>query len=157
MLSSSTNVECRRSALFADSEAGVMCSATHAGLRVRLSKAEVVERVGRRSDMGPGKPYWKRPFGFTGGRISLSGCAGVAGIGRGEEIVFVGAAGVVEFGTEKASRCFRAEKRAAVAPAPAAADTPAMIANVVLDILTNRGRKAARPCRCSRQAQEVFK
>lgn len=66
MLSSSTNVECFRSPLLASKEAGVMCSATQAGLRVLRSKAKVVERVGRRSDIGPGKPYWNKPEGFTG-------------------------------------------------------------------------------------------
>lgn len=139
MLSSSTNVECRRSALLAESDAGVMCSATQAGFRVRLSKAEVVDRVGRRSEMGPGKPYWNRPFGFTGGIISLRGCAGFAGRGMGAEDVLVDDIGVVGVETGKASRCFRDEKMAAVAPAPAAADRPAMIAKVDFDMLMARG------------------
>ena len=46
MLSSSTKYECLRSALFANKDAGVMCSATQAGFLVRLSNAEVVDRVG---------------------------------------------------------------------------------------------------------------
>ena len=71
MDSSSTKYECFRSALLADRDAGVMCSATHCGFRVRRSKAEVVERVGWRSDTGPGKPYWNRPLGSTGGTMSL--------------------------------------------------------------------------------------
>ena len=40
-----------------ESEVGVMCSATQCGFLVRRSKQEVVEAVGRRSDVGPGNPY----------------------------------------------------------------------------------------------------
>ena len=57
-----------------------MCSATQAGLRVRRSKAEVVDGVGWRSETGPGKPYWKRPEGWTG---AISSLEGVGGIGTG--------------------------------------------------------------------------
>lgn len=96
MLSSSTKYECRRSALLANNDPGVMCSATQAGFRVRLSKAEVVESVGWRSEMGPGNPYRKRPLGFTGGMISFRGCARVAGTGSGAELVLVEDVGVLD-------------------------------------------------------------
>ena len=39
--------------------------------------------------MGPGNPYWKRPFGSTGGTISLSGRGVVTGVGSGAEEVVV--------------------------------------------------------------------
>lgn len=43
-----------------------------------------MERLGRRSLIGPGKPYWKTPVGFTGGVMSLrKGVGRGAGIGGG--------------------------------------------------------------------------
>lgn len=51
-----------------------------------------MERFGRRSLIGPGKPYWKTPVGFTGGMISLrKGVGRGAGTGSGgdEEVVGV--------------------------------------------------------------------
>ena len=133
MDSSSTNDECLRSPLLANREAGVICSATQAGLRVLLSNAEVVERVGRRSEMGPGKPYWKRPEGFTGvirSFLDKGIGTGAAGVG----IVGVGMA-AVGVGWSETLRSRRDEKNAAEAAAPVAADTPAMMAKVVFDIL----------------------
>ena len=98
-----------------------MCSATHRGFRVLRSKAEVVERVGWRSEIGPGKPYWRRPLGSTGGMISLKR---VRWVGAG---VAVGAFGAGFF-------CERDENNAAVNAAPEAAEMPAMIAKVVFDM-----------------------
>ena len=66
--------------------------------------------------------------------ISLYGCAGAAGIGSGAEEVFVEGIEDVDCGRGNASRCLRDEYMAAVTLAPAAADTPAMIAKVVFDI-----------------------
>ena len=106
-----------------------MCSDTQTGLRVRRSKADVVAGVGWRSDTGPGKPYWRRPEGLIGGNRSLtSGRA--PGTGTGGDVV-VGRSVVVVAGT------FRSlwENRAAVAAAPVAADTPAMMARVVFDMV----------------------
>ena len=115
-----------------------MCSATHKGLRVRRSKADVVESVGRRSEMGPGNPYWKSPFGFTGGARSLRGRGEEPGAGGSDEVVLE-AVGMVEEGIVASSR-FRLEKIAAVVAAPAAADIPAITANVAFDILKTRER-----------------
>ena len=112
-----------------------MCSATQAGLRVRRSNAEVVERVGRRSEIGPGKPYWKRPEGFTGWIKSFldkgmgTGAAGDLGVvDVGTVVVGVGWSGGIS------CRSRRDERKAAEAAAPVAAETPAMIARVVFDI-----------------------
>ncbi len=110
-----------------------MCSATHAGLRVLRSNAEVVDRVGRRSDIGPGKPYWNSPEGLTGviksflDRGTGNGAAGFVGVGT--VVVEVG-------GSVGTLRSRRDEKNAAEAAAPVAADTPAMMARVVFDILS---------------------
>ena len=70
-----------------------MCSATQFGLRVWRLNEEVVLRVAFRSLMGPGKPYWKRPLGLTGGIISLSA--------KGRDPA-AGAGGPVEVGVEEA-------------------------------------------------------
>ena len=67
MVVSSVKMLCFLSAWLEAREAGVMCSATQCGLRVRRSKEEVREGAGRRSEIGPGKPYLKRPLGSTGG------------------------------------------------------------------------------------------
>lgn len=75
---SSTKTLCLRSALLLASDSGVMCSATHAGFRVLRSYDDVREAAGRRSLTGPGKPYWKRPFGST---IALRAAAAAAGEG----------------------------------------------------------------------------
>ena len=119
-----------------------MCSATQAGLRVLRSKAEMVERVGRRSDIGPGKPYWKRPEGFTGLIRSFlddwigTGVAGDVGVvGVGTLLVGLG-------GTAVTLQSRRDDKNAAEAAAPAAAETPAMIATVVFDILRTENCEA---------------
>lgn len=64
-----------------------MCSATQCGFLVRRSNDDVVERFGRRSLIGPGKPYWKTPVGFTGGVISLrNGVGSGAGFGGGGDV-----------------------------------------------------------------------
>ena len=110
-----------------------MCSATHKGFRVRRSKADVVESVGRRSEIGPGKPYWKSPLGFTGGTSSLRDRGGDAGTGGREDVVVEGVETVGE--GEVALLCLRLEKIAAVVAAPATADIPATTANVAFDIL----------------------
>ena len=111
----------------------MICSATHKGFRVRRSKEDVVESVGRKSEIGPGKPYWKSPLGFTGGTSSLRGRGGDAGTGGREDVV-VEAVETVGEGGVALSR-LRLEKMAAVVAAPAAADIPAITANVAFDIL----------------------
>ena len=134
---SSMNTECFRSPAFTEREEGVICSATQAGFRVRRSKADVVDGVGCRSETGPGNPYWKSPAGLTAVRISLveKGCWSDVE-GGGEVAVGIIATGVAD--AEGALRSPREEKKAAVAAAPVAAETPAMIADVVFDILTSR-------------------
>ncbi len=135
MVSSSTKEECFRSPLLASREAGVICSATQAGLRVLRSNAEVVDSVGRRSDIGPGKPYWNKPEGFTG--VINSFLDRGIGTGAAGEIGAVGV-GTVVLGVDWSVvtvRSRRDEKNAAEAAAPVAADTPAMMAKVVFDIL----------------------
>lgn len=82
---SSTKELFLRSAAGWESEYGVMCSATQDGLRVRRSKEDVRAFAGRRSATGPGKPYWKRPFGSTGGATAVTGLdmgTGTAGSGE---------------------------------------------------------------------------
>lgn len=89
-----------------------------------------MERVGLRSDTGPGKPYCIRPEGSTG--VSSFGVKrenpGVAAAGE----VFVGVVLGLVLGVEG----LRSEPMKIVAAAaPAAADTPATIANVDFDIV----------------------
>ena len=79
--------------------------------------------------MGPGKPYWKTPLGFTGGMSSLS----VESVrdGRLEDAeVFDGK----EDDTVGDFLSLLDEYKAAVVAAPAAADIPAMMASVVFDM-----------------------
>jgi len=116
-----------------------MCSATQKGFRVRRSKEEMRELRVARSDIGPGKPYWKRPAGSTGEGVEGVVFGGVwkgegPGIEGAELEVDVEAIVVVvvvwSFLSEE-----RVEYIAAVTPAPVAALTAAIIANVVFDIL----------------------
>lgn len=91
---SSTNTLCFRSALLFASDSGVMCSATHAGFRVRRSYVDVRDAAGRRSFTGPGKPYWKTPLGSTGGARAAATGLGMAGtdeigVGRGGPVTVV--------------------------------------------------------------------
>jgi hypothetical protein len=65
-----------------------MCSATQVGLRVRRSKALVRGALVRRSAMGPGNPYWKRPVGSTGEGID-GAREGEDGYGEGAAVVVV--------------------------------------------------------------------
>lgn len=81
--------------------------------------------------MGPGKPYWKRPEGSTAGTSSFSGRA-EPGIG-GEGDVRVGVFGVA-VGIAEGLRS-REEMNTEVAATPAAADKPATMAKVVLDMV----------------------
>ena len=146
---SSTNTECFRSPALVEREDGVICSATHAGFRVRRSKADVVDGVGCRSETGPGNPYWKSPAGFTGAWVSLVGKGLWAGVEDGCGVV-VGIIAIGVADAEGALRSPREEKKAAVAAAPVAAETPAIIAKVVFDIFESTvlslsfvGRKAS--------------
>jgi hypothetical protein len=119
-----------------------MCSATQCGLRVWRLKEERWDGVVERSEMGPGKPYWRTPEGKTGEIV-----AGVGGLLRtgesGEvliEAVVVGLGVVVEdlgccFGLEEE------EKMAAVTAEPANAEAAAMRARVVLDMVGGTGRR----------------
>lgn len=97
-----------------------MCSATHQGFRLRRSKAETVDKVGWRSDTGPGKPYLKSPEGSMGVTRSL-GVYGLAG-------------GGASMGVEVGLRSEREDRMRVEAAAPAAAETPATIARVSFDI-----------------------
>jgi hypothetical protein len=116
----------------------VMCSATQEGLRRRRSKEDINAFRAARSATGPGKPYWKRPAGSTGGIMPLDSvfCATGrdTGIGAGKDVVD-DAVTDVELVTAWIFFSDRVEYMAAVIPAPVAAETPAMIANVVLDMI----------------------
>jgi hypothetical protein len=111
-----------------------MCSATQCGLRVWRLKEERWDGLVERSEMGPGKPYWRIPEGETGEIV-----AGVGGL-PGEVLtgaVVVGLGVVVEdlgccFGLEEE------EKMAAVTAEPANAEAAAMRARVVLDMMVGR-------------------
>jgi hypothetical protein len=88
--------------------------------------------AGRRSDTGPGKPYWKMPLGSTRetpgwvvvGRRGIGEALG-SGLGGSERVV---GDGVVWVGLDLL------EKMAAVIAAPAAALEAAIIAGVAFDI-----------------------
>lgn len=84
-------------------------------------------RVGLRSETGPGKPYCIRPEGSTG-TSSFGESAGVVGTGEVLVVVAIGLAVEVE-GLRSAPM------KIVAAAAPAAADRPATMANVVFDIV----------------------
>ena len=92
-----------------------------------------------RSATGPGNPYWKRPAGSTGGRIFCTGMGNAPGIGAGTEVV-----NVADTALDDVTACTffseRVEYITAVTPAPVAAETAAIIAMVVLDILEGATR-----------------
>jgi len=114
-----------------------MCSATQCGLRVWRLKEERWDGVAERSEMGPGKPYWRMPVGETGEIV-----AGIGGL-PGEVLtgaVVVGLAVVVEdfgccLGLEEE------EKMAAVTAEPANAEAAAIRASVVLDMMDGTSRR----------------
>jgi hypothetical protein len=119
-----------------------MCSATQCGLRVWRLKEERWDGVVERSEMGPGKPYWRMPEGETG--ETVAGVGGLPGTGESGEVlvgaVVVGLGVVVEdlgccFGLEEE------EKMAAVTAEPANAEAAAMRARVVLDMANGTGRQ----------------
>ena len=87
---------------------------------MRRSKHEVVERVGCRSETGPGNPYWNTPVGSTGGVRVLSRDGNPAEPGIDDAVL------------ERS----RALSTAAVAAAPESADTPATRAKVALDMVS---------------------
>jgi len=123
-----------------------MCSATQCGLRFARSKAEVREAVERRSLTGPGKPYWKTPEGSTGGMKGTVRSSRRTGSGRGGAGVVRVAPGEVTVVVVVVIACtssglLRPPKpyRAAVVAAPTAADVPATIARVNLDMLLAGG------------------
>jgi hypothetical protein len=114
-----------------------MCSATQEGLRSRRSKEDTSALRVARSATGPGKPYWKRPVGSTGGIISLADMGSVDGTEAGTLVVDFGAADVADVADATVCSFFSdlVEYMAAVTPAPVAALTAAIIASVVLDIV----------------------
>jgi len=116
-----------------------MCSATQEGLRRRRSKEEMSAGRVARSATGPGKPYWKSPAGSTGGIMSFADRGRGPGTGAGTEVVEVADTAVLDCA---ACNFFseRVEYIAAVMPAPVAALTAAIIANVVFDIVRVCGR-----------------
>lgn len=152
------NVLCLRSPSRIASDAGVMCSATHCGLRSRRSNDEINACRVAMSATGPGKPYSKRPDGSTGKRFTAAGaevdrpvCAvcwfgGVniclAGIGIGADPPAVGEVEnvvvVVDIVLLSGLRSDRNEYMVAVIAAPAPALAAAITANVVFDIVGKR-------------------
>ena len=122
-----------------------MCSATQCGLRVWRLKEERWDGVAERSEIGPGKPYWRMPEGETGEIVARVG--GLPGTGEGREVL-IGAV-VVELGVvvEGLGCCFgldEEEKMATVTAEPANAEAAAMRARVVLDMMGRNERVSAR-------------
>lgn len=114
-----------------------MCSATQLGFRVIRLKDEVRGREARRSDTGPGKPYWKSPAGSTGfwttgttGALAGSGVGGVIGEDVAILDVVEGSVGGKGCGFDLDEPNMSAETLA-----PARAEAPATMAKVVLDIV----------------------
>ena len=94
----------------------------------------------RRSEMGPGKPYWKRPEGSTGAAAARA-LESIAPIGTGVawgDSAFAGTAvvGVVAVTACEGSCRLLMPKMAAVVAAPTAADAPATAARVNLLIVS---------------------
>ena len=87
-----------------------------------------------RSLTGPGKPYWKRPHGSTGAKISFAVRIGPPGRGIGGDVV-VGWSVVVGVVMLVTFRAVEVEYIAAVAAAPTAAPAAAIRANVVFDMM----------------------
>jgi hypothetical protein len=115
----------------------VKCSATQCGFRVTRLYADRCALVVKVSVTGPGKPYCKMPVGLTGasrtegGGREIGAGTGTAGDvrdGEGNDIVL---------GIELSDLEREEEKIKAVRAAPAPADVAAIIARVVLDILTS--------------------
>jgi len=92
----------------------------------------------RRSETGPGKPYWKRPEGSTGATAAAATLGSIVPMamgegGRGaalEGTAMVGCVAVLAATT--GSCCRRAPKNAAVVAAPTTAEAPATAARVSL-------------------------
>lgn len=112
------------------------CSATQCGFRVIRLYADRCAVVVRVSVTGPGKPYFKMPVGFTGSPRKEGGDDGIgAGTstpgdvrdGEGDDVVL--GVGLSDLEPEENIKAVRA--------APAPADVAAMMARVVLDILTS--------------------
>lgn len=135
-------IECFLSPFDIANDAGVICSATHDGFRRRRSKDETSACRVARSATGPGKPYWKRPDGSTGGIITVVAIGMVCGDGIGVEVVEVAEIEVLD----AAAWTFfseRVEYIVAVMAAPDAALMAAMRAIVVFDMLKgNRAQKS---------------
>ena len=97
------------------------------------------EAAGLRSATGPGKPYWKRPFGSTSGCLAANAGEGTPGVGAGGAVrdgapVVVVVVVVITGGGVS----FFVLYRAAVAAAPVAAPAAAMRANVTFDMVVKR-------------------
>ncbi len=120
----------------------MMCSATQCGFRRARSKQEVREAAARRSETGPGKPYWKTPDGSTGGMAGTLGSSRRMGMGGGG-VVRLGSLEIVVVVVEIVCVSWLLLPlmlySAAVVAAPAAADAPAMRARVNLDMLAGCG------------------
>ena len=92
----------------------------------------------RRSETGPGKPYWKRPEGSTGATAAAATLGSIVPMamgagGRGavlEGTAMVGCVDVLAWTT--GSCCLLVPKNAAVVAAPTTAEAPATAASVSL-------------------------
>lgn len=89
------------------------------------------------SDTGPGKPYWKTPAGSTGGMKGGFGSSRAIGTGGGG-VDLVGN-GVVAVMVGVCSLGLPMPNRAAVVAAPTAAEAPATMAIVTLDMAADGG------------------
>ena len=100
------------------------------------SKAEVRELAARRSEMGPGKPYWKTPEGSTGAGAGMGTVGSSRRIGKeADEAWDVEGVVVLVAVIVCVSSCRRGPPKLYTAAAPTAADAPATIARVNLDML----------------------
>ena len=93
-----------------------------------------------RSVTGPGKPYWKRPAGSTGGGSAEGASGRLRGAGAGIDAVGVADTDVVE-ATALTLFSVLEDNIAAVTAAPVAALTAAIMAIVVLDMMKSVGKR----------------
>ena len=123
---------------------------------MRRSKDEMSAGVARMSDTGPGKPYWKRPEGLTGGIKPFVGFKGEPG--RGEPADSTG----VALSTDDVDGCgeamdvvelglWRKENHAADAAAPEAALAAAIKAKVAFDMRKVALQLLCRICKNQRE------
>jgi hypothetical protein len=102
----------------------------------------------RRSDTGPGNPYWKRPEGSTGEiaatALGSSVPTAIGPGGRGAVLEGTAMVGEVAVTACAGSCCLLVPKNMAVVAAPTAAEAPATAARVNLLMLVEDAEEAVR-------------